>query len=237
MNLRDCPLLYVFLETRALADRRAFLESVVGLPVIEVDTSPGSRHGLVKYDAGTLLLSLNLSPARRFGVHASDGLAIVFAGGRTWHTDTDGHHYRIGEHRLSVSEVRLRVSDLASSVAFYRDVLGLQPLEVTAGTARLATRTVPIVLERQPLAVDGRPIRHNTYLLVFHTADINQMRASLTANGVNFSGRKLGLKEIGYTIRFTDPSGNRYCLYEPSEEVLTWSSGPRVREIVGDRSL
>ena len=69
-----------------------------------------------------------------------------------------------------------------------------------------------------------------TYLLVFHTTDISQMRTSLTANGVNFSGRKLGLKEIGYTIRFTDPSGNRYCLYEPSEEVLTWSSGPRAAE-------
>jgi predicted enzyme related to lactoylglutathione lyase len=182
-----------------------------------------------------LLLSLNLAPARRFGNHASDGLATVFAGGHTWRTDADGHHYRLDGHRPSVTELRLRVSDITCAIAFYRDVLGLELLEVTACTARLATGSVPIVLELGRLAVDGRPVRHDTYLLVFHTADINQMCASLTANGVHFSGRKVGQREIGYTIRFTDPSGNRYCLYEPSEEVLTWSSGPRVRQIVGDR--
>src|SRR6202011_487424 len=104
VNLRDCPLLYVFLETPTLADQRAFLESVVGLPAIEVDTNPSSRHGLVKYDAGTLLLSLTLSSTRRFGVHASDGLAIVFTGGRIWRTDTNGHHYYVGERRPSVAE-------------------------------------------------------------------------------------------------------------------------------------
>lgn len=235
MNLRRCPLLYVFLETHALAEQRVFLESLVGLPVIEVEANKSNRHGVVKYDAGTLVLSLNLSPASRFGPDASDGLATVFAGGRTLHTDQHGHHYLLGDRRPSVGELRLRVDDLATCVGFYRDVLGLHPLDVAADSARFATGNVPIVLERQPLAADGRRIRHDTYLIVFHTADINGMRASLAASGLTFTSRNVGSKEIGYTIRFADPSGHRFCLYEPSEEVLTWSSGPKVREILAGR--
>jgi catechol 2,3-dioxygenase-like lactoylglutathione lyase family enzyme len=235
VNLRHCPLLYIFLETHKVANQRAFLESVVGLPIIEIETNPGNRHGVIKYDAGTVVLSLNLSPASRFREDTSDGFAMAFAGGHILCTDHHGHHFLLGDCPPSVTELRLRVDNLGASVGFYRDILGLEPLHIAPDAARFATGTVPIILEHQPLAADGRRIRYDTYLLVFYTADINHMRASLGAAGLTFTGRSIGSKDIGHTIRFADPSGHRFCLYEPSEEVLTWSSGQKVREILAGR--
>ncbi|HKS99831.1 MAG TPA: VOC family protein [Rugosimonospora sp.] len=231
MSLLHAPLVYLFLETYALAEQRAFLESVAGLPVIEEETNPSHRHGVVKYDAGSLVVSLNLSPATRFTPSTSDGLATAFARGDTWRTDPHGHHYVLAAApgaAAEVAELRLRVTDLDASVAFYRDVLGLRPLPGAA----FATGTVPIVLRPGGTAEDGRRIRYDTYLLVFHTDDVDRTRTELTARGLVFTGRAVGSKEIGRTIRFTDPSGHRFCLYEPSEEVLTWPSGPTVRRIL-----
>jgi catechol 2,3-dioxygenase-like lactoylglutathione lyase family enzyme len=259
VRLRHAPLLYVFYETRVLERQRQLLETILGLPVIEVDPrQPRHRHGVVKYDGGTLVISLNLSTARRFRQDSSDALVAVFDIDPAWgvaerlgsgdhglFTDAHGHHYVVrpaatcgqaGPVPPRIAELRLRVEDLTASVRFYRDVLGLELLGQTAGIARLATGTIPLVLERGPEAVDGRKSRYDTYLLVFHTADIEATRASLAAKGLTFSSGNVGTREIGATIRFNDPSGHRFCLYKPSAESLTWGSGPRVKEIVAGSS-
>jgi catechol 2,3-dioxygenase-like lactoylglutathione lyase family enzyme len=232
MSLHGSALVYVFLETHRLAEQRAFLEQQVGLPVIEVDGNRRNRHGVVKYDAGGVVLSLNLAPGRRFDRDTSDGLTMVFAGGHRLRTDLHGHHYLLGDGRQAVTQLRLRVADLPRSAAFYRDVLGLPEHRRTEDSVELSTGSVPIVLERHPLAPDGRPVRYDTYLLVFHTPDIHAARAALTARGLAFSGRNVGSAPIGSTARFTDPSGHRFCLYEPSKEVLAWPSGPKVRQLI-----
>jgi lactoylglutathione lyase len=211
---------------------------VAGLPVIEEETNPRNRHGVVKYDAGPLVVSVNLSPATRFTPSTSDGLTMVFAHGDTRRTDPHGHHYWLdgAPGAAKVAELRLRVADLDASVRFYRDVLGLRPQPGAVGGAAFATGTVPIALRPGGSAEDGRRIRYDTYLLVFHTDDIDGARAELAARGVAFTGRAIGSKEIGRTIHFADPSGHRFCLYEPSEEVLTWPSGPTVRRILSGQS-
>ena len=233
MSLRDRPLLYLFLEAHDLARQRRFLETDLGLPVIETDPDPKHRHGVVKYDAGSLIVALNLSPATRFAGAASDGLTIALAGGGGLRTDPHGHHYLTGAP--TVVALRLTVGDLAAAAAFHRDVLGLAEVARTAATVTFATGTVPIVLEHSARAPDGRAARQDTYLLVFHTSDIRRARADLAARGLAFAGRGLGSKEIGWTVRFTDPAGHRYCLYQPSDEVFTWSSGPAVRQILAGR--
>jgi len=238
VTLRDRPLLYVFLEAPDLAAQRAFLEHRLGLPVIETDHDRSHRHGVVKYDAGSLILSLNLSPASRFGASGSDGLTLACAGGTALTTDPHGHHFLLGPGRLgdrppTVAELRLRVTGPAASIAFYRDVLGLRQPDPAAPA--FATGTVPIVLEPAPLAADGRRIRHDTYLLVFHTPDIDRSTAELAAAGLRFTGRSVGSKDIGRTIRFTDPAGHRFCLYEPSDRALTDDSGPTLRKILAGR--
>ena len=216
-----------------MAAQRAFLERRLSLPVIETDGDRRHRHGVVKYDAGSVILSLNLSPASRFGASGSDGLTIVFAGGTTLVTDPHGHHFRLGDRPAPVAELRLRVTDPAASVVFYRDVLGLR--QPDPAKSAFATGSAPIVLEPVPLAADGRRIRHDTYLLVFHTPDIDRSTAELAAAGLTFTGRAIGSKDIGRTIRFTDPSGHRFCLYQPSDRALTDRSGMTVRKILAGR--
>ncbi|MFI5495991.1 VOC family protein [Actinoplanes sp. NPDC051859] len=230
MTVRDLPLLYVFLEAHDLDAQRAFLEHRLGLDVIETDNDPHHRHGVVKYDAGSLILSLNLSPASRFAASGSDGLTMVCAGGTTLTTDPHGHHFRAADPPVRITGLHLRVTDLPAATAFYRTVLGLR--QPDPAVPIFATGTVPIVLEPALRAADAREIRQDTYLLVFHTPDIDRTTAELSAAGLTFSGRKVGAKDIGRTIHFTDPTGNRFCLYEPSEVSLTAGSGATVRELL-----
>ena len=243
--LRGAPLLYVFLETRDLDEQRTVLEAGIGLPVIEVEPHlPHERHGVVKYDAGGLVLSLNISTPSRFADEGSDALVLVFDGsppaglagarrldlpeGRLL-TDRHGHHYlfRGGGWPPAVREVRLAVPDLAAAAAFYGGVLGLD----RRGPAAFATATCDLVLEESATAVDGRPPRRHNFLVVFHTADVEETMAGLEARGVAFKGSRVGYSEIGGTIRFEDPAGHWLCLYQPSAECLEWGSGPKVREL------
>jgi hypothetical protein len=57
------------------------------------------------------------------------------------------------------------------------------------------------------------------------------MRQALVQRGLHFKGTRVGYSDIGGTTRFVDPSGHVFCLYEPSQESLTWGSGSKVKEI------
>jgi len=111
--------MYVFFETSMLDAQRTFFESVLQLPLIEIEPHlPHHRHGVVKYDAGGVVISLNLTGPSRFAKTTSDALTTVFAeapgtssvadrlsdaknlgvvrreAGGTRFTDRNGHHYR-----------------------------------------------------------------------------------------------------------------------------------------------
>jgi catechol 2,3-dioxygenase-like lactoylglutathione lyase family enzyme len=256
MSLRRAPLLYVFYETSQIRSQRRLFESAIGVPVIEVEPHlPHHRHGVFKYDAGRVILSHNMSGPSRFRPGDSDALVTVFAVPPDWpldavreaegmaeradglFTDPEGRHFRFhptpGVERAVVDELRLTVDDLEASVAFYRDALDLELVERTERSARFATGTVAIGLEEDERAPDGRAPRRHSYLLVFHAAEIEEAREALIARGLEFKGPRVGFSEIGGTIRFDDPSGQRFCLYVPSEESLAWGSGPKVLEIAG----
>ena len=256
MSLRTAPVLYVFYETSRLRQQRALFERVIGVPVIEVEPHlPHHRHGVFKYDGGGVILSHNLAGPSRFAPGESDALVTVFAVPPAWSpealradrayaegadgvfTDAEGRHYRFvpspGLERTVVDELRLVAPAFDASVAFYRDVLDLEPLERTADEARFATGTVPLRVVRGTAAPDGARLRHESYLIVFHVADIEAAREALLARGLAFKGPRVGYSEIGGTIRFDDPSGHRLCLYVPSEESLRWGSGPKVLALAG----
>ena len=237
MSLRNASLLYLFLETPHVDEQQHFLETIVRLPVIETDTNPRSKHGLVKFDAGSLMISLNRSPLRRFPPDSSDGILTIFAQGSTRITDRVGHHYLLAgtsnNIRPKAVELVLQVNELASSMTFYRDVLGFEPLHVGRAGATFRTGTIPISLIVGRCAVDGKRIRYTSYLLVFHTPHIERTSTCLTSNGVAFSSKRISEAPPGKTRRFRDPSGHQFCLYEPSPEALQWPSGPKLRQIVG----
>jgi catechol 2,3-dioxygenase-like lactoylglutathione lyase family enzyme len=260
LSLRGAPLLYVFYETSQIGRQRELFESVIGVPVIEVEPHlPHHRHGVFKYDAGGIILSHNMTGPSRFRREESDGLVTLFGVPTTWSfdrlyagemairntaglaTDEEGRHFGFlpspGLTRTIVEELQLVTPNLDTSVAFYRDVLDLALLERTSGEARFATGTVPIRLVSGRTAPDGGSLRHDTYLLVFHTATIQETRNALMDRGLEFKGPRVGYSEIGGTIRFDDPSGHRFCLYVPSEESLTWGSGSKVIAIAGGQAV
>jgi hypothetical protein len=112
----------------------------------------------------------------------------------------------------------------------------LEMLEREDKTARFGTGTVTLALEEKSTAPDGRRARYDSYLIVFYTPQIEAARAALLERGLVFQGSRIAHSEIGATARFEDPSGHRICIYEPSKECLSWSSGPKVMEIM-DRAV
>jgi len=250
--------MYVFFEAHDMERERSFFERIIGLPVLEIEPHlPHHRHGVVKYDAGQIILSLNLAGAGNFSSGSSDGLITVFAGSpgletlrshpcvasvdsRGLVTDIHGHHFLfspVHEERSntawpSVPELRLMVTDLAASIHFYRGTLGLEMLEQAEKSARFATGSVRMALEEKGAAPDGRCPRYDTYLIVFYTPQVEAARAALLERGIAFKGSRVAHSEIGATARFEDPSGHRICIYEPSEECLGWASGPKVMELM-----
>ncbi len=262
MSLYHSPLMYVFFETYQLETERELFECSIGLPVLEVEGHlPHHRHGVVKYDAGKIILSLNWTSSDAFSDDTSDGLITVFEGNpgvdtpgpypgaisKGQHglvTDLHGHHFLFSPTSPSagpaavptVRELRLMVKNLSASVAFYRNVLGMEFLEQAGKTARFATGGVTLALEEKSTAPDGRHARYDTYLIVFYTPQIEAARAALMQRGLVFKGTHIAHSEIGATARFEDPSGHRICIYEPSEVCLNWGSGRKVMEIM-DRAV
>jgi catechol 2,3-dioxygenase-like lactoylglutathione lyase family enzyme len=241
--------LFVFLEVSRIEEQRRLFEDVLGLPVVENRFHPPhSHHGLVKYDAGTTLLALNLNRNAAFLRGGDDGLVIeLLDGGRAWDpppglvtscdpgglVDLDGHRIArmpsglaFGDGRASVAGLELTVTDLERSAAFYRDRLGLVVTRTGPATAEVATATVPMRLR-----TGTPPARRNGFLIVFHTWDVVACCGRLRATGVCFPHGP-GFSEIGGTARFADPDGHVFCLYEPSAEALGWESGPTVTRLV-----
>ena len=256
MTLSHAPLMYVFFETYQLETEREFFECSIGLPVLEIESHlPHHRHGVVKYDAGKLILSLNWTSSENFSDETSDGLTTVFdrnpgVGTACPYpgtisiddagvvTDLHGHHFYFSRSAQGksgspeVKELRLSVQNLQASVAFYRETLGLEMIDQRGRSARFAAGGVDLSLEERSTGPDGRRMRHDTYLLVFYTPQIEEVRASLMRRGLVFKGSHVAHSEIGATARFEDPSGHRICIYEPSQACLSWGSGRKVIEIM-----
>lgn len=265
MALSSSKVLFVFLDTAALARQRVFLEEVLGLEVIEYEYHPPhSRHGVVKYDAGECVLALNIadpgfdraawagqtmifaaSPMREAKVYA--GLQVHGYGAPARQggafADGDGHRYALRrasaapwpgeEPRASLCELQLAVEDVAQSADFYGRVLGLVALEQGASVASFATGNLRLVLYDWRLEAARAPARRQGSLIVFHTPGIEAAYEALAGRGLEFQGR-VGYSDIGGSVRFADPSGHVFCLYEPSPESFGWASGAKVSSIISD---
>ena len=252
-GIGDAALLFVFLEVSSISLQRRLFEGGLGLPMIENQFHPPHHHhGIVKYDADGTVLALNLFAERRFRGNNTDGVTLVWAAAdlagqlsrlqpfgtieNDTLTDIDGHHHQFfrstdSDRPCALTAVQLLVADLDESIAFYRGVLGLTLLERTARTVRFATGTQDLVLQRVSNTRQLAATRFNTYLLVLHVPDVIAAEADLTERGLAVRQHG-GFSDIGGTVRFTDPTGHIFCLYQPSAESLTWGSGNTVTAII-----
>lgn len=264
MNLWSSKILYIFLDISEVRPQRDFLEDILGLEVIENEYHPPHhRHGVVKYDAGNVILSLNVADSK-FERGARDGIVTVFTvapAREAWiyaelqirghaaplepggiFADRDLHLYALRQKRnvseydreeksIEIDQLLLAVEDLEASIAFYRDTLGLALLDATGSAATFATGNVKLVLQEWRALADHFPARRNGYLTVFHVDDIEASYRELARRGLTFQGN-VGYSDIGGSVRFADPTGYVFCLYQPSAEALTWSSGGKVKEII-----
>jgi catechol 2,3-dioxygenase-like lactoylglutathione lyase family enzyme len=253
MTLANAPLLYVFFETADLEGQRRLFESGFGFRVIEVEPHmPHHRHGVVKYDAGGVILSLNLSDATKFDHRLTDALVSVVDVGPDRLApgtedegfisrrgdelvDAHGHHFRIGTRSAlatsaGVSSLQLIVDNLPVATRFYSDVLELPLKRQDEWTSTFTAGAVDLVLQRRTALQDPQRC-HDKYLLVFYTPNIVAVQDALIARGVSFKRPRPGYSAIGGSSRFVDSEGHQLCLYQPSAECLTWGSGAKVMEL------
>ncbi|MFI5495973.1 VOC family protein [Actinoplanes sp. NPDC051859] len=258
-GLSGASLMFVFLDVSSLPRHRRLYEEVFGFEVIENQFHPPhEHHGLVKYDAGGTILAVNLFAERKFQRPDADGVTLVCRvaepdrlealteyGVRTGadFTDVDGHHYRFTTEQpagpglqAEISELRVAVPDLAAAVPFYRDVLGLRLAGDDSGDeVRFHTGSIDLTIYQAAVGPDGRPLRYNAFLMVFYTGDVEVAERELAGRGLTFS-QGAGFSDIGGTARFRDPSGNVFCLYQPSAESLTWGSADKVMQLMTHRA-
>lgn len=260
MSLHNAKILYLFIEITDLYQQRLFFEQGFNLKVIEIDRHlPHHHHGVVKYDAGNVILSLNLAHPKRFNSQATDGVVTVFSSRRdilaelhrinygiqrpgNLIADLDNHLYVIQPPAIAneinahsdthISELRLSTNDLKASQDFYGETLDLPSERDPAGRGITFTPgTLKLTLQNEEPELLPPRTRDNTYFIVFHVHDIRDAYEQLGRRGVRFQSRP-GFSEIGGTVRFQDPSGHTLLLYEPSRECLEWDSGAKVKEIL-----
>jgi len=267
MSLCSSKIVYLFLDTSDIVAQRVFFEDVLGLEVIESDFHPPHhRHGVVKYDAGNTIVALNIadsgfeqagsdevvtllaaSPVREAEIYADLQIQGYTAPPQPGGVFRDRDHHEFALHRyplsyrdfggrqgVSIDELHLQVSDLERSMRFYSDQLGLELLQKDSSSLIFSAGDLKLALHRKPR---GRIEPRRGFLMVFSTSDIHETHDTLFLHGIEFKA-PVRFSEIGGTVRFVDPSGHVFCLYQPSEECLSWGSGPALKGIIsGEKAL
>ncbi len=132
---------------------------------------------------------------------------------------------------LRIGGVTLAVRDLARVEAFYRDVIGLQRLDATAGRVRLgAGGAVLLALEERPDAQPDDPaaagLFHTAFLLPSR-ADLADWLAHLRRGGYPLDGASDHL--VSEALYLSDPEGNGVEIYaDRPRETWEWQ-GPQIR--------
>lgn len=115
-----------------------------------------------------------------------------------------------------VGVIMLGATDLARSVAFYRDILGLPLQHQFEGFAFFDGGGVTLALS-QPVAraLGGKP---GASQVVFSVEDVRAAHAALRAKGVVFSGEPFNATGTMWSANFTDPDGHQLSVFGPERK-------------------
>jgi catechol 2,3-dioxygenase-like lactoylglutathione lyase family enzyme len=115
----------------------------------------------------------------------------------------------VSKPKLAFDAVFYYVTDMETSIAFYRDTLGL-PMISRDSVTRFDLDGVLIELVRVP---PGSVVPGNgNARLCFAVSDLNETLQQLHARGIRTSDIKN--KKGGKLATFRDPDGNELCLWE-----------------------
>jgi catechol 2,3-dioxygenase-like lactoylglutathione lyase family enzyme len=115
-----------------------------------------------------------------------------------------------------IGVVMLGVADVARSVAFYRDKLGLSVKQEIPGFAFLDGGGVMLALS-QPLARATGQGPGSTEI-VFSVEDVRAAHAALLAKGVAFTQEPRVVSGPMWAANFNDPDGHRLSVFGPERK-------------------
>ena len=112
-----------------------------------------------------------------------------------------------------ISNVMLGTTDLARSVAFYRDTLGLRVQAEMAGFVFLNVGGVTLSLSEAHAKL-ATPVAGGTEI-VFGVADVTAAHAALSARGVQFLNTPRNVTGDQWAANFRDPDGHLLSIFGP----------------------
>jgi len=112
-----------------------------------------------------------------------------------------------------VSVVMLGVHDVARSLAFYRDKLGLTVQREIPGFAFLNAGAVTLCLSEPAAKVRGQVAGAGE--VVFSVEDVSAAYQALRGKGVEFTHEPRSITPTTRVANFDDPDGNHLSLYGP----------------------
>jgi catechol 2,3-dioxygenase-like lactoylglutathione lyase family enzyme len=117
-----------------------------------------------------------------------------------------------------IAVVMLGVKDLARSVAFYRDTLGLTPQgEVPQEFAFFDAGGTMLALSAGLADPQASPSTVGALEVVFGVEDVMEGYEALRSRGVRFVVEPRHVTGQSWSAVFTDPDGHRLSLFGPKE--------------------
>ncbi len=114
-----------------------------------------------------------------------------------------------------ISNVMLGTTDLARSLAFYRDTLGLAVQFEMPGFAFLNAGGVTLSLSEAHAKL-ATPVAGGTEI-VFGVADVTAAHAALRARGVEFLNAPRHVTDDQWAANFRDPDGHLLSVFGPEK--------------------
>jgi catechol 2,3-dioxygenase-like lactoylglutathione lyase family enzyme len=115
-----------------------------------------------------------------------------------------------------VSNIMLGVRDLALSLAFYRDTLGLSVQQQIPGFAFLGGGGVTLALS-EPLA-KALPQTGSSVVIVFSVDDVRAAHEELAARKVHFTQEPRNVTGSLWAANFDDPDGHHLSIFGPERK-------------------
>jgi catechol 2,3-dioxygenase-like lactoylglutathione lyase family enzyme len=112
-----------------------------------------------------------------------------------------------------VSVVMLGVHDVARSLAFYRDKLGLKVQREIPGFAFVDAGTVTLCLSEPAAKVRGQVAGAGE--IVFSVEDVTAVYEALRGKGVQFTHEPRNVTPTTRVANFDDPDGNHLSIIGP----------------------